>query len=131
MVACLIIPFHRPPLLLTLKGASGIGRFCRKCSVWNTAEASAKGEEQFRNSIEVAVKQTLNGGLGNGTKNQQLAKRVGVALQDTAEDEVRRFVSSSPGGQVRKIGESITDAIETIASVMMVNHFLQLQMITP
>ena len=108
------------------------GDFAGNVLVWNTVEVSAKGEEQFRNSIEVAVKQTLNGGLGNGTTNQQSAKRVGVALQDTAEDEVRRFVSSEPSEDRSVVpAKEHGDAIETIRFVMMVTHFLQLQMITP
>ena len=91
------------------------GDFAGNVLVWNTVEVSAKGEEQFRNSIEVAVKQTLNGGLGNGATNQQPAKRVGVALQDTAEDEVRRFVSSEPSEDRSVVpAKAHGDAIETI-----------------
>ncbi|MDB4749388.1 protein kinase [Rubripirellula sp.] len=83
--------------------------------VWNTSDVSAKGEEEYRKSIEAAVQQTLDTSAVGTTVPTSFAKEVGVALKDIETVSGDRFVSSaSPLDRDLASAKAHADAIETI-----------------
>ncbi len=64
--------------------------------VWDTSEIAEKGEEEYRKSIEVAVKQTQRTSAIDVVAPLSSANEVGVALKDIDLDLERRLVSADP-----------------------------------
>lgn len=83
--------------------------------VWNTSEVSAKGEKEYRKSIEAAVQQTQQTDAIGATVPASLAKKVGVALKDIETVSGDRFVSPvSQSERDLSSAKAHTDAIESI-----------------
>ena len=83
--------------------------------VWNTSEVAAKGEKEYRNSIDAAVQQTLRTNPVGAPVSNSLAKAVGVALKDIETVKGDRFVSSvSQTERDLSSAKAHTDAIESI-----------------
>jgi len=64
--------------------------------VWNTSEIADKGEEEYRKSIEVAVKQTQRNSASAAVAALPSVTEVGVALKDVELDLERRLVTADP-----------------------------------
>ncbi|MDB4393875.1 protein kinase [Rhodopirellula sp.] len=82
--------------------------------VWDRSEVSEKGEEEFRKSIENAVKQTTTGAT-RVTASSTPDVIVGVVLKDIEMDSDRRLVPSvPPSDRVPASTKAHGDAVETI-----------------
>ena len=83
--------------------------------IWNTSEVSAKGEKEYRRSIEAAVQQTQQTDAIGATVPALLARDVGVALKDFETVAGDRVVSpASRSERDLSSAKAHTDAIESI-----------------